>query len=258
MPWWARPARCWGPWCSAWCRGFSRATSARRSSQSASSSSSASYCWAGLPPAAQLRERARRLPARLVDDDGRQHQDEQDETDDSDQAAARRKRRQVVEGRRVVEPDEERDQARPYEPVQRRSQRGERIAATGAEVPQERARAEEEQRRDRRLADGAVVPAKERVGDPAAVELAHREQVQRRDEKAGPRGIGHRVREEHVARRDRSKAQIREDPRERRVAERGVAARRRGNDARPRQAQEDRRERDRQSRQRAGGGDVEE
>src|SRR4029434_7903046 len=54
--------------------------------------------------------------------------------------------------------------------------------------------------------NGSGLTAVQRLAAPAAVELAHWEQVQRGHEKAGPRGIGHRVREEHVARRDRPEA----------------------------------------------------
>src|SRR3989449_5716867 len=74
----------------------------------------------------------------------------------------------------------------------------------------------------------------------------------------GPRGVGHRVREDHRAARDRPEAEVDEPAYEERVAEREVASLRGRHHRGPGEADDHRRHGDGEAGERPGGGDVEE
>src|SRR5262245_40043941 len=95
----------------------------------------------------------------LLDRNRRDQQDQQDQAEHANGIAPRRERRHIVEGRRMVEPNQPDDEPREDDPVQRLEH--------GAE------REEAEERRDRYL---TVPGAEERIGDPSPIELAHRKQ----------------------------------------------------------------------------------
>src|SRR5882762_6504565 len=121
----------------------------------------------------------------------------------------------MSERRAMVEPHDEGDQPGPDKPVDRR--RG--IAALREDVPERRRDADQDQGGNGPLADRAVTATEEGVTDAAAVELARGEEVERRDEEAGPRRVGHRVGENHEPVRNRAEAELNEQARQERVAE---------------------------------------
>jgi hypothetical protein len=142
----------------------------------------------------------------------------------------------------VVEPDQKEDQRRPREPVQRAGQGAHR-----------------QQHHPRRHPDHPVPPGRQGVGDAAAVELPDRDEVEGGYEAPDPGGVGHGMRGHDGAVRQRPEAKVDEQSRQHRVpeaAEAGVAGG--GHHARPREAEDQRRDGDQQAGQRAGRRDVEE
>src|SRR5215467_4309849 len=115
---------------------------------------------------------------------GRDEDDQQKQAQDADGVAAWGKGRQVVERGLVMKAHDEQEQEGPDEPVPR--------PGHGAQ------RQESDEGRDRDL---PMPGAEERVGDPAAVELTDRDQVERGDEETDPAGERHRVDEDVVSRR---------------------------------------------------------
>ena len=91
-------------------------------------------------------------------------------------------------------------------------------------------RQQAEEGRDRDL---PVSRSEERIRDAPAVELADREEVERRDEEPDPAREGHRVDEDVVPGRQRSEDEPRHEAHEQRVAERHASARRDGRHLRP-------------------------
>src|SRR5215470_7919894 len=110
---------------------------------------------------------------------GRDEDDQQKQAQDADGVAAWGKGRQVVERGLVMKAHDEQEQEGPDEPVPR--------PGHGAQ------RQESDEGRDRDL---PMPGAEERVGDPAAVELTDRDQVERGDEETDPAGERHRVDED--------------------------------------------------------------
>src|SRR5215813_2704197 len=133
---------------------------------------------------AALRERDR---------NGRNQEHEQDQADPAEDASAGSERRHVVERRSVVEADEEEEQRRPHEPVQRL-----------------RRNSEQDQPAERQEPDHPVVPSEERVRDATAVELAQREEIERGDEEAGPARHRNGMEEDVHAGWDRAELQVNE------------------------------------------------
>src|SRR5213593_413988 len=90
-----------------------------------------------------------------------------------------------------MEAHDEEEQGGPHEPVQRL-----------------RRDPEQDEPAERQEADQPVVTPKQRIGDPATVELAERKEVQRRDEESRPTGHGHRMEEDVHASGDGTELQM--------------------------------------------------
>src|SRR2546430_4695523 len=98
-------------------------------------------------------------------------------------STARRERRDVVERRTVVKPHDEGDQPGPDEPVERRRA----VATLHEDIPERRRHADQDQRGDGPLADGAVMAPEEGVADAAPANRPPGEKVQRRTREPAPR-----------------------------------------------------------------------
>ncbi len=139
---------------------------------------------------------------------GREAEREDQRRGDSEGDAHAAERLAVVAGRRMTEAvhcGHAHHQHRPGRPAERSDRQGH-----GAD--------------DGCGREPAGASAEERVSDVPAIELAEREQVQRRGQQAEPRGQPHRVHVERVAVGDRSPKQALDQREEQRVAEHQAAA----------------------------------